>query len=446
MQITTTTVDVIVEQHNHKVHALSCSVVSESSAFDGLNEAWNELLEYCDASVFQSFEWQRTWWKHFGESDRSARLHILLIRQRDRLVGIAPFYVQKIRTLGLLPFKKLAFIAQGPSDYLNVLFAQGFEAECADRVAEHLSTHGSTFDVLHLEEFTERSPNHLLLYEALVKRGMTGQHFINEYCPRTQLLETWEGTLASFKVDTRREIRRRRRNIHKNFTIEYDVVTREEDAARAIDEFEALHQSKWQADGHTGLFADSAVGVFHREVARLFAKRGWLFLAFMSANGVKVASLYCFTFRSDCDVYLTGNANRSDVFKFSPGRVLTGYCMEEAVKMGKTVFDFMRGTEPYKYELDAKDIPNWSLLMYNPRSTRPESRYRLDLLVQSLRRRATRERLLFSVIRNKHGLFSEEMRKHLSSRYEQTKIDAKKKAEAPERAVNVRPKDGRTEE
>lgn len=414
---------------------LTTSVVARTEDFDALGAEWNTLLEQCSASVYQSFEWQRIWWKYFGEGN--AQLHILVLRRAERVIGIAPFFIETTRTLGVLPLRKLAFIGQGPSDYLDVLFAKGEEEECAARVAEHLLTQNTLFDVIHLEDFSERLPNHSFLYDALKSKGFTIDHFINEYCPRTLLKENWEKTLASFKIDNRREIRRRSRNIHKNFAVEYEIVTDEKAAVEGIEAFMQLHQHKWTKDGHTGAFGDTRSAQFHRELAQAFARRGWLYLAFLRVNGERVATLYCFRFREDLAVYLTGSSKHADVYRFSPGRVLTAYCMEQAVAQGKKVYDFMRGIEPYKYELDAKDTPNWAMLLYNPDSLKPELRYRIDLLTKSLKRRTTHERLLYQIVAREHGIFSAEMREHLRTRIKKNLVDGATKAKAPERAIYI---------
>src|SRR2546425_10514754 len=76
-------------------------VVENAREFDALEGEWNALLEKSAASVFQSFEWQRTWWKHFGERRENARLHIVTVRVDDGLIALAPFYVDHVRTLGV---------------------------------------------------------------------------------------------------------------------------------------------------------------------------------------------------------------------------------------------------------------------------------------------------------------------------------------------------------
>jgi CelD/BcsL family acetyltransferase involved in cellulose biosynthesis len=414
------------------------TLISRPEEFDALRNDWNLLLQECDASIYQTFEWQSTWWKHFREED--TQLHILVLRREGQLVGIAPFYIEKTRTFGFIPIRILAFLGQGLSDYLDCLFARGHEPYCAQLVADYLFRHGSLFDVIHLEDSTDRLPNHALLLAALRQRGFMGEHFINEYCPRTTLLSDWESTLASFKIDNRREIRRRTRNLHKNFTVEYEVITEERDVSAGMEAFMELHQHRWTNDGHAGVFSDSRTAAFHIEVAREFARQGWLYLAFLRANDERVAALYCFMYGNDLAIYLTGSSNRSKAYKYSPSRVLTAYCMEQAVLLGKKTCDFMRGTEPYKYELDAKDIPNWAMLLYSPHSKKPQLRYKVDLLARSLKRRTARERFLLRLVAENHGLLSRTMWQHVSMRLKQTFVEGSVKVKDPARAINVRPK------
>ena len=67
----------------------------ESDGFWALKPEWNDLLQRsCCNTLFLTWEWQSTWWKHLGEGS----LLLLGFRSEDdgRLVGIAPLF----RTLG----------------------------------------------------------------------------------------------------------------------------------------------------------------------------------------------------------------------------------------------------------------------------------------------------------------------------------------------------------
>ena len=71
----------------------------ESGGFWALKPEWNDLVHRsCCDSVFLTWEWQSTWWKHLGEGDL---LLLGFAPRAGRLVGIAPlFYVQDERSNG----------------------------------------------------------------------------------------------------------------------------------------------------------------------------------------------------------------------------------------------------------------------------------------------------------------------------------------------------------
>ena len=148
----------------------SVHVIEDPLEFDALEEEWNALLDRSAVSVFQSFEWQRTWWKHFGEGRKNARLHIVTLRLEDELVAVAPFYIDSVRSLGLLRLRRLLFVGHKDSDYLDILVSPGKERECVELIAAHLAERRERFDMALLEEITDRSPTGLLLQQAGVPR------------------------------------------------------------------------------------------------------------------------------------------------------------------------------------------------------------------------------------------------------------------------------------
>src|SRR5262245_62597392 len=54
--------------------------------FEALRPEWDALLTRAEASLFQTWEWQWSWWRHFGRG----RLCIMTARRGGELVGIAP--------------------------------------------------------------------------------------------------------------------------------------------------------------------------------------------------------------------------------------------------------------------------------------------------------------------------------------------------------------------
>jgi CelD/BcsL family acetyltransferase involved in cellulose biosynthesis len=394
---------------------LAVVVVEDERALDALEPEWNALLERSDASVFQSFEWLRTWWRHFGEGRRDARLHVVTVRGRDGLVGVAPFYVERARVLGALPLRRLLYIGHRDSDYLDALAARGREAECAEAVAGYLAGRGDVFDVAILEETPDRSQVGRLLHESFVRRGWAASRFVEGPCPRTALGGTWEETIARFKIDDRREVRRRLRNIQKEHRVELEVVTAGADVVPSMREFVEMHQQRWARDGYWGAFADRDQAEFHCEAAERLSRRGWLFLAFLRVDGRRCAVNYGFAFRDAVAIYLTGSREvPPELARHSPGRLVHALSMQWTIEGGRPVYDFMRGGERYKYELGAVDVPNWTVVAYPSPSRLTLATHRLHRIVTAVRRRGRREAHALRVASRDGGWLSPAVRAHVA--------------------------------
>ena len=82
---------------------LDLKVVTSTAGLDALRSKWSDLHLRTGASVFQSYEWQRTWWAHFGENVNSRSLHIVVLEAEGEVVAIAPFVDAKINSHQAMP-------------------------------------------------------------------------------------------------------------------------------------------------------------------------------------------------------------------------------------------------------------------------------------------------------------------------------------------------------
>ncbi|MEK7250106.1 MAG: GNAT family N-acetyltransferase, partial [Bacteroidota bacterium] len=406
--------------------------------FDSLEAEWTRLLEESDATVFQSFEWQRTWWKHFGEQDPLANLHIVTLRNGGRLVAIAPLYIESMKKLGMIRLRRLGFIGGGITDYLDVVVAKGYETSCLPVLASHIADQSSLFDVIHLTDISDRSPNRALLYQELSRLGFRGSHFVSDCCPRMQLRETWEATVASLPSSKQKRFRQVQRKIESDFKVELHVVTDPDQLPRDFTEFFNLHQKRWNESGQSGVLADARTAGFHREISELFFKRKRLFLAFLLLDGRRVAANYGFVYRKELLHYLSGIEMRAELSKYSIGRVLQMYSIAEAAKQGIKVYDFMRGPEEYKYDFNSVDVTNWTVLMYPSRTGFIELKFKMMLLIDSMRRRANKERLLWSKASKGQGVLSRAMAAHVAKRIRTNIGDGIQKLRSPEKSLTNR--------
>ncbi|HLT36280.1 MAG TPA: GNAT family N-acetyltransferase, partial [Enhygromyxa sp.] len=123
--------------------------------------------------------------------------------------------------------------------------------------------------------------------------------------------------------------------------------------ARLLDRLFALHDARWQTRGTPGCLADPQVRELHRETASAFARRGCLALYALQLDARVIACLY--GFEGDRTLYYYLGGFDPAAAQLSPGVLMLGLVMEDAVRRGLTRFDFLRGAEPYKYWWGAED-------------------------------------------------------------------------------------------
>ncbi len=412
-------------------------LLNTSTEFDALQREWDDLLDRSESRVFQTFEWQRTWWRHFGEPDKRSRLHMIVVREGEILIGIAPLYIERVAVLGPLGYRRLSFTGRGTSDYLDLIVERGKEDLVCTQVARHLALRRKDFDIVLLEDIHDGSLTHDRLRTALSAAGFSGERFLSEYCPRTTLRETWTDTVATFPSAHRNRLMKRMRVISEEFRAEFEHVTDFGQVESAMNDFIRMHQSRWNVVGHQGVFADSITDQFHRGVAPLLMKRGWLLLAFLKMEGKRFVGDYGLVYRSECSTYLGGAFETPKVNRYSPGNVLLMHIMRECHTLGVKVYDFMRGTERYKYTLGAVNVPNWTLLMYSKGGRKAQLLHSARLLRDALVRRSIHEWSYLAHHARKHGVFSAGFLSYCVKRCGTILSDAIQKAREPDKSLVI---------
>jgi CelD/BcsL family acetyltransferase involved in cellulose biosynthesis len=99
---------------------------------------------------------------------------------------------------------------------------------------------------------------------------------------------------------------------------------------------------------------------FFHEITAATNQAGWLYLAFIELDGEKAAALLGFLYGDRLLLYNSGY-DPEKFAELSPGIVLTAFTIEDTIRRGVRVFDFLRGNEVYKYRFGAVDTVIYSL-------------------------------------------------------------------------------------
>jgi hypothetical protein len=161
---------ILAEEMKSSSSVYTIDVIQDERAFAMLNDEWNAAVRSSSATIFQTFDWQFLWWKHYGAAPYR-RLYILIIRAAKEIVGISPFFITENYFFGKKIHSKLQLLGcgvsenaadrvmsqYGPSDYLDIIAVRGCESEVSRLTLEFLVKHKSSFDEIDLSNVPEES-------------------------------------------------------------------------------------------------------------------------------------------------------------------------------------------------------------------------------------------------------------------------------------------------
>lgn len=324
-------------------------VVESGAELAGLATQWEALQKDAPTtSVFASFDWQKVWWESYG---RGQPLRLVLASEHGALVGILPLYIQTLPMLRY-PVRLLRFVGTGGDtfpDDLGPILRAGREAEVALALAEAVMRLPG-WDVLLLTDMDPACRFTAVIGTAARKLPFGSMSGRAKRIVYLDLPATWDAWLASLSRDRRYRIK----NIRKKLTAAYpdtrffvwkDPAT----LGQGVDRLVHLHHKRWESVGKTHAFSSPEYIRFHREVTAACLAKDRLRLYCLECSGQIVAMYYFYKFRDR--VYLMQSGFDPDFGNFKPGQVLLGYIVEDTIREGHKVLDFLRGDHRYKDEL-----------------------------------------------------------------------------------------------
>jgi CelD/BcsL family acetyltransferase involved in cellulose biosynthesis len=330
----------------------------ESGGFWALRPEWNDLVHRGRSdTLFLTWEWQSTWWKHLGEGN----LLLLGFRAESdgRLIGIAPlFHTQTEDEKSVLNLNGCRDV----SDYLDLIIEGGQEDAVYRALLDYLENEAAAWDLVDLCNIPQNSLTPVRLREMAEARGYQTLVEIEDVCPLIELPPSWDDYLMMLDKKQRHEVRRKLRKADREADTRFLIVGPEHDLGAEMEDFVELHQ---KSAPEKDKFMDPQMQAFFFEVAEVLQAQGWLQLAFVVMDGQKAASLLNFDYGDTILVYNSGY-DPVQFRQLSPGIIVTARCIEHAITSGRSKFDFLRGDEVYKYRFGAQDTEVRRLIIAQP--------------------------------------------------------------------------------
>ncbi|MEO3471572.1 GNAT family N-acetyltransferase [Roseomonas sp. CAU 1739] len=157
--------------------------------------------------------------------------------------------------------------------------------------------------------------------------------------------------LARLSANTRQQIRRSLRAYAAQGALRMDRAASIGEATDWLDALAALHGQTWQARGKVGAFANPFMLRFHRALIRRGLPRGEVELLRARVGERVIGYLlnlrrggWVCAYQSGCDLAAAGRDER-------PGIICHVLAIEQALRLGERVYDFLAGDDRYKRSL-----------------------------------------------------------------------------------------------
>jgi len=336
--------------------------VKTADRFIRLSSDWETLCESIgnNGSVFGSFAWYETWWRHYSAG---ASLNLLTMWDADRLVGIAP--LMKIRSsLHGLPVSKIGFIENRNSLHNDFIILPSYREIFLREVLMHLFEHASQWDVLLFNNLPTTSPNHGALLKILDEEGKPRHQGPTFDSPYLTSSGTWSDYLASRSTRTRKSLRNIQNSMQKAGEVSVKNIRSWEEFQQVRADIYSVAQQSW-----TGTCGDSLATpvneAFFDDLACSAAAKGWLSVWTLSLNGRMIAFEFhlkaCAKEHAMRGSYLPGFAH------LSPGTYLEMQILKHVFEKPDQVqkYDFGGSFDSYKRKWTDDAVPHCELKIFN---------------------------------------------------------------------------------
>lgn len=324
-------------------------LISSVEEARNLRADWTDIIEAGgQPSPFLTWEWLFTWWHHYGNGRPGKQLAIVTAREGNTLSALLPGYVRTAGFTGAtLRSLHLLGTAGESSDDLDIPQREPTRDDLLPQLVAH-AQQTLAVDRICLGDVAEESALVARVRALAEREGLPIAVYRTHTCPYLPVAGSWDDYLASRGRAFRQALRRRTRRFMERPGASFDWVELASELPAAVQDVFTLHERRFARKRARTGFVARRRGAFHLDVSRLMLERGALRLFRLRVEGRTIATLYCFAHASRLFYYQGGVDPEWE--RESVGTVLMGQVVKYAFDQGLVAFEFLRGTEAYKFK------------------------------------------------------------------------------------------------
>ena len=325
--------------------------------FKSMRGTWNNVLaKGRDKNIFLTWEWLFEWWGHFRDNKK---LKILMIEDRDEIIGIIPLLCSTYRTF---PFSHdvVENIGLNLSDYGGIIYSDPDDGQLKEMFSLIKYYLGNNKLILRFDQIPGDSKFFNILQNPSFSQDSM---FIGEkntgFSPYILIQSSLDDHLKMLSTKFRENLRKGEKKIERKIGhIQFKKFSTIISLEKNLSDFWEMHQKKMNYQG-VPCFSTTQKG-FLTEVAKKFAQNGWLNLSFLDISGKHASGVLGFEYYGKYYYYQT--AFDPD-YSNSVGNIHILYILKDLIGRGLKEFDFLRGEEAYKLRWQPKLRSNNRVVM-----------------------------------------------------------------------------------
>ncbi len=305
--------------------------------FEELREKWNELLDHAtEKTMFLTWEWLYTWWKHNQEGKK---LWLLSAWQENTLVGIAPLMLANTKKHGI-PFRLLQTLGTPNTDHSEFIALNG-DPEVVTLFCEYILAQKDKWDAIELNEHKDEEANTHIIANLLAQNGLIIKINSNLH-HHVEITESWSSYLKSLSKNMRHNMDKSVRRVEEKHTLNLKCFR---GADVQWEHFEIFFEIN--KNGHfPEKYQSEKERAFHRELFEITRKKNWIEIVLLYLDEKPVAYEYGFNLNGRFEDWRTGyDTNYSEQ---AVGKLLLIMLMKDLFEHGYRDFDFLRGEYEHK--------------------------------------------------------------------------------------------------
>ncbi|MEJ2255348.1 MAG: GNAT family N-acetyltransferase [Nitrospirota bacterium] len=322
-----------------------------------LRVPWDELAEKHSYSPFLSFDWFRTWIKHFLGG---RQLLVLLLYRGENIRAIAPFLLKEEKYRGI-PVKKVELLGNvySPMRYFLCASTENKEREeVMSSIFRFLKEVYKQWDIIDLQPIPEENGDFLVASDAGRKCGfgIWEYHcFGNWYSDG--IGSSSESYFSNRSKNFRAVIRKDFNKAKRQGELEFRMITGGSLLEEHIGAYIDVYKKSWKVLEGLGFG-------FLEDWMRMAAQRGWLRLGVVTLDKVPMGTGFAIV-HNGC-AFFEKTAYDMKYQAMGPGTIWHAEMMRYLIDIdGVTTVDFLRGDEDYKKRWAEKRRERKGLVIFN---------------------------------------------------------------------------------